>query len=37
MGRRRRQRNTTPQKINSSIENSVENEENEHPGADSVE
>jgi hypothetical protein len=34
MGRRRRQGNITPQKTNNSIENLVENEENEHPVAD---
>jgi hypothetical protein len=37
MGRRRRQGNITPQNTNKLIEDSVENEENEHLVAVSVE
>jgi hypothetical protein len=36
MEKRRRKENTTPQKTNNLIENSVENEENEHPVADFI-
>jgi hypothetical protein len=37
MGKRRSQGNTAPQKTNNLIEDSVENEENEHPVTGPVE